>query len=196
MDETEGLFITLPEDSLDYQKTFIESCTKSGIEAVAIDPKLAQIMEPSVNPDLVGAVVVPDGSIDPFRLTASNVMDATETVQNVHLLRSENLIREGGKVIGVDVYDHKNRVNRKFFAPLVVNAGGIWGQGIAEYADLKIKMFPAKGALLVMGHRINKMVINRCRKPADADILVPGDTICVIGTTSSRIPYDQLITWK
>ena len=47
-------------------------------------------------------------------------------------------------MIGVDVYDHKNRVNRKFFAPLVVNAGGIWGQGIAEYADLKIKMFPAK----------------------------------------------------
>ena len=39
VDETEGLFITLPEDSLDYQKTFIESCTKSGIEAVAIDPK-------------------------------------------------------------------------------------------------------------------------------------------------------------
>ena len=53
-------------------------------------------------------------------------------------------------------------------------------------------MFPAKGALLVMGHRINKLVINRCRKPADADILVPGDTICVIGTTSSRIPYDQI----
>ena len=102
-------------------------------------------------------------------------------------MRSRSLIREGGKVIGVDVYDHKNRVNRKFFAPLVVNAGGIWGQGIAEYADLKIKMFPAKGALLVMGHRINKMVINRCRKPADADILVPGDTICVIGTTSQ--PY-------
>ena len=76
VDETEGLFITLPEDSLDYQKTFLESCAKSGIDAQAIDPDLAKIMEPSVNPDLVGAVVVPDGSIDPFRLTASNMMDA------------------------------------------------------------------------------------------------------------------------
>ncbi|SUT86708.1 sn-glycerol-3-phosphate dehydrogenase subunit A [Actinobacillus ureae] len=53
-------------------------------------------------------------------------------------------------------------------------------------------MFSAKGSLLVMGHRINNMVINRCRKPANADILVPGDTICVIGTTSDRIPYDQI----
>ena len=193
IDETEGLFITLPEDDLAYQKTFIDACTASGIEAVAIDPKLAKYMEPSVNPSLVGAVVVPDGSIDPFRLTASNMLDATEHGAKVFTYcEVKGLIREGGKVIGVNVYDHKNRCDRQFFAPVVVNAGGIWGQGIAEYADLKIRMFPAKGALLVMGHRINKMVINRCRNPADADILVPGDTICVIGTTSSRIPYDQI----
>ncbi|WP_303819686.1 anaerobic glycerol-3-phosphate dehydrogenase subunit A [Actinobacillus minor] len=193
IDDTKGLFITLPEDDLNFQKTFIDSCTASGIEAVAIEPDLAKFMEPSVNPNLVGAVVVPDGSIDPFRLTASNMLDATEHGAKVFTYcEVKGLIREGGKVIGVNVFDHKNQVDRQFFAPVVVNAGGIWGQGIAEYADLKIKMFPAKGALLVMGHRINNMVINRCRKPADADILVPGDTICVIGTTSSRIPYDQI----
>jgi glycerol-3-phosphate dehydrogenase len=62
-------------------------------------------------------------------------------------------------------------------APVVVNAAGIWGQRIAEYADLRIRMFPAKGLLLILDHRINQHVINRCRKPADADILVPGDTI-------------------
>lgn len=193
IDDTKGLFITLPEDDLDYQKKFIQACTDSGIEAVAIDPDLARYMEPSVNPDLVGAVVVPDGSIDPFRLTAANMIDATEHGAQVFTYcEVTGLIRGGNKVIGVKVFDHKNRIQREFFAPIVVNAGGIWGQGIAEYADLKIRMFPAKGALLVMGHRINKMVINRCRKPADADILVPGDTICVIGTTSDRIPYDQI----
>lgn len=193
IEETEGLFITLPEDDLNYQKTFIDACNASGIEAVAIEPDLAKRMEPSVNPSLIGAVVVPDGSIDPFRLTAANMLDATERGAKVFTYcEVKGLIREGGKVIGVKAYDHKNRAERQFFAPIVVNAGGIWGQGIAEYADLKIRMFPAKGALLVMGHRINNMVINRCRKPADADILVPGDTICVIGTTSDRIPYDQI----
>lgn len=193
IEETEGLFITLPEDDLAYQKTFLDACASSGIEAVAIDPKLAKVMEASVNPTLIGAVVVPDGSIDPFRLTASNMLDATEHGARVFTYCEViGLIREGGKVIGVKVFDHKNRCERQFFASVVVNAGGIWGQGIAEYADLKIRMFPAKGALLIMGHRINKMVINRCRNPADADILVPGDTVSVIGTTSSRIPYDQI----
>ncbi|OOR98359.1 sn-glycerol-3-phosphate dehydrogenase subunit A [Haemophilus paracuniculus] len=193
IEDSKGLFITLPEDDLNYQKTFIDSCTASGIEAVAIEPDLAKVLEPSVNPELVGAVVVPDGTIDPFRLTAANMLDATENGAKIFTYCEViDLIREGGKVIGTKVYDHKNRVERQFFAPVVVNAGGIWGQGIAEYADLSIKMFPAKGALLIMGHRINNLVINRCRKPADADILVPGDTICVIGTTSSRIPYDQI----
>lgn len=193
VEDTKGLFITLPEDDLNYQKIFIQSCTKAGIEAVPIEPDLARIMEPSVNPKLIGAVVVPDGSIDPFRLTSANMLDAREHGAKIFTYCAvTQLIREGGRVIGTEVYDHKNKINRRFFAQVIVNAGGIWGQGIAEYADLKVKMFPAKGALLVMGHRINNLVINRCRKPADADILVPGDTICVIGTTSDRIPYDQI----
>ena len=53
-------------------------------------------------------------------------------------------------------------------------------------------MFPARGALLIFGHRVNNMVINRCRKPANADILVPDDTVCVIGTTSDRIPIETV----
>lgn len=193
IEDSKGLFITLPEDDLGYQKTFINACQQAGIDALAIEPDLAKKLEPSVNPALIGAVVVPDGTIDPFRLTAANMLDAKEygaTIFTYHeVIR---LIREGDRVIGVEAFAHKSGQKRQFFAPIVINAAGIWGQGIAEYADLKIKMFPAKGSLLIMGHRINNLVINRCRKPANADILVPGDTICVIGTTSDRIPYDQI----
>src|SRR5699024_9432397 len=42
VEDTKGLFITLPEDDLNYQKTFIESCQKAGIEAVQIEPDLAK----------------------------------------------------------------------------------------------------------------------------------------------------------
>ena len=59
-------------------------------------------------------------------------------------------------------------------------------------AGARINMFPAKGALLIFGHRVNNVVLNRCRKPANADILVPGDTICLIGTTSSRVPFEEV----
>lgn len=141
-------------------------------------PAEALRLEPTVNPALLGAVQVPDGTVDPFRLSAANMLDAREHGATI-LTGCEitGLLRSGDRVNGVHCYDHKRRENRTLRASVVVNAAGIWGQRIAEYADLRIAMFPAKGSLLILDHRINHHVINRCRKPADADILVPGDTI-------------------
>ncbi|CAM3784766.1 anaerobic glycerol-3-phosphate dehydrogenase subunit A [Klebsiella pneumoniae] len=142
IEPTNGLFITLPEDDLAWQQTFIDACQQAGIEATPLSPQEA--------------------------------------------------LRRGDRVCGVQVYDRQLHQARTLYAGMVVNAAGIWGQRIAEYADLRITMFPAKGSLLILDHRINNLVINRCRKPADADILVPGDTISLIGTTSMHIPYDEI----
>ncbi|APS31807.1 anaerobic glycerol-3-phosphate dehydrogenase subunit A [Pectobacterium brasiliense] len=193
IEPTDGLFITLPEDDLGWQAQFITACQQAGIRAQALDPQEALRLEPAANPALIGAVRVPDGSVDPFRLTAANMIDACEHGAEVLTYHEViGLIRKSDRITGVRVFDHKKGVETEIYAQVVVNAGGIWGQHIAEYADLRVRMFPAKGALLILGHRINNMVINRCRKPADADILVPGDTISLIGTTSTHIDYDQI----
>lgn len=192
VEQHDGLFITLPEDDLAYQAKFVESCQAAGINAEIIDPKEALRMEPAANPTLIGAVKVPDGSVDPFRLTMANVIDAK--IHGAQILTQHEVtgfIIEQGRMTGVKLYDHKSKQNKEFHSKLIINAGGIWGHHIAELAGVTVNMFPAKGALLVFGHRVNNMVINRCRKPANADILVPGDTICVIGTTSSRVPFDE-----
>lgn len=197
VEETEGLFVTLPEDDLAYQSTFVESCLKAGIRAEVIAPEEALRLEPSVNRSLIGAVRVPDGAVDPFRLTIANVYDARlhgADVLTYHEVTS--VLKENGTVVGVEVYDAHNKVKKALRGRVVINAGGIWGHRIAEMAGVNVSMFPAKGALLIFGHRVNNMVINRCRKPADADILVPGDTISLIGTTSSRLPYDQIDDMK
>ena len=192
VEETEGLFLTLPEDDLAYQAKFVESCLEAGIRAEVIDPKEALRMEPSANPDIIGAVKVPDGAVDPFRLTSANVIDAKLHGATVKVYSEvTRLIKEGDTVKGVEIYNHITKQTEEFYAPITVNASGIWGQHIAELAGVKINMFPAKGALLIFGHSVNTVVLTRCRKPANADILVPGDTICLIGTTSSRIPFEE-----
>lgn len=193
VEPTDGLFLTLPEDCLAYQSQFIAACQQAGINAQAIDPQEALRLEPAANPQLIGAVRVPDGTVDPFRLTTANMVDACEHGAEVLTYHEVlGLIRQGDRVTGVRVFDHKQQRTLDLYAQVVINAAGIWGQRIAEYADLRVRMFPAKGALLILGHRINNMVINRCRKPADADILVPGDTISLIGTTATRVDYDQI----
>ncbi len=192
IDECDGLFITLPEDDLGYQQTFVSACQQAGINAEIIDPDLARRLEPSVNPTLIGAVKVPDCSVDPFRLCAANMLDAKLRGGQVRLhTEVTGFIREGNTLKGVHTVQRQSGETADYYAPLIVNAGGIWGQHIAELAGVRIGMFPAKGSLLIFAHRVNNRVINRCRKPANADILVPGDTVCVIGTTSTRIPFEE-----
>ncbi len=192
VDETDGLFITLPEDDLNYQATFVEACHKAGIRADVIDPAQARVLEPAVNPTLTGAVRVPDASIDPFRLTIANVVDARlHGAQLLNYHEVTGLIINQDRVEGVKLRDNHTGQQLEVHSSLVINAAGIWGMLIAQMAGVKVNMFPAKGALLIFGHRVNNMVINRCRKPANADILVPDDTVCVIGTTSDRVPIEE-----
>ncbi len=193
IEETGGLFVSLPEDGLDYHAAFIEDCRKAGISAEELDPTEALRIEPSVNPAIIGAVKVPDGSIDPFRLTTANVMAARMNGADIMTYQEVvGFLREGTRITGVRLRSHRDGQEREIRGKVTINAAGIWGHHLARLAGVDINMYPAKGSLLIFGHRINNMVLNRCRKPGDADILVPGDTICVIGTTSTRIPYDQI----
>lgn len=197
VEETDGLFITLPEDDLAYQATFVESCQKAGINAEIIDPEEARHIEPAVNPELIGAVRIPDASIDPFRLTAANILDARNHGADILTYHEvTNLIVKQDKVVGVTLRNNLTGDVYDIHSSLTINAAGIWGHLVAKRAGITVNMFPAKGTLLIFGHRVNNMVINRCRKPANADILVPDDTVCVIGTTSDRVPFDTIDNLK
>ena len=193
VEETDGLFITLQEDDISYQATFVKACTEAGIKAITISPEEARRIEPAVNPDLIGAVRVPDASVDPFFLTAANILDARQHgAEALTYHEVTALIIENGRAVGIKLRNNRTGEVSEKHAEVIINAAGIWGNLITNMAGIQVNMFPAKGTLLIFGHRVNNMVINRCRKPANADILVPDDTVCVIGTTSDRVPIETI----
>lgn len=193
VEETDGLFVTLPEDDLDYQATFVDACVRAGIDAEIIDPAEARIIEPSVNPLIIGAVRVPDASIDPFSLTTANLIDARrQGAVTLTYHEVTDLIVENARVVGVRLRNNQTGEKSEAYAPVTVNAAGIWGTLVAKKAGITINMFPAKGSLVIFANRVNNMVINRCRKPANADILVPDKIVSVLGTTSDRVPITEI----
>jgi glycerol-3-phosphate dehydrogenase len=72
-------------------------------------------------------------------------------------------------------------------AEQVVNATGAWAAIIAGLAGVTVNILYSQGSLLITHNRITQRVVNRLRPSANADILVPGGTVSILGTTSVRI---------
>lgn len=191
-----GLFLSLDCDEPDYIFRMADACHNVGMQVEMISGEKACRMEPSANPRTIRALKVPDGAINPFRLCQQNAACATACGATVRTrMRVTELITENvsGKkrICGVEACTPHGRPER-FYAPVVVCAGGIWTMGLLQSVGITLNMFAAKGTLLVFEHRINNVVLNRARKPSNGDIIVPGHTVSILGTTSGRVPYEQI----
>jgi glycerol-3-phosphate dehydrogenase len=132
-------------------------------------------------------VKVPDGAVDPFKLVLENARDA-EAHGAKFLLHTEitSLILDGNKVRGAIAIDLFHGEEYSINASYFINATGAWSNQFLKLAGLEISMALSKGSMLITNQRLNQKVINRCRPPADGDIIVPNETVSVLGTTSVR----------
>ena len=187
IEPTDGLFVSLPEDGPEYRSDFIRACEAAGIDTLPLSPREALSMEPRLNSRIIGAVQVPDGAIDPFMLVIENTRDA-ESRGARFLIHSEvtGLIRDGLRIAGVRVCDRITGKEYAIAATWVINATGAWANRILGLAGLKIGIALSKGSMLITNTRLSERVLNRCRPPASGDIIVPNDTVSILGTTSLR----------
>ena len=188
IEETEGLFVSLPEDGLDFRDRFFRACENAGIPATPLSREEALDLEPGLNPDLIGAVKVPDGAMDPFTLVLENARDAeNHGAKLLPHMEVTSLILNEDKVSGAKAKDTLQGEAYSIEASYVINATGAWVNKFLELAGLHIGMALSKGTLLVTNRRLTQKVINRCRPPSDGDIIVPNDTVSILGTTSIRV---------
>lgn len=195
IEDTGGLFVSLEDDDPEYGNRLLNSCREAGIECLEIDSGKAFAIEPNLNRQTIRAFTVPDATIDPFRLVSANVLDARERGGQVFTHTHVSRIITGAE--GTNGVACQNRLTGETFeirGKIVVNASGVWGEKVCRTAGIELKMFPSKGSLIIFDYRVNRVVVNACRMPADADIFVPGDTVSLIGTTSRKIDYRDIDT--
>ena len=192
IEDTGGFFVVTPWDDPGFAPRFVEGCKTAGIpmEEISISEMLRR--EPLLDPRILRCFHVPDGSADSFLAAHLNIESAREAGAQVFtyhrvekLLLSEN---EPQRVLGAICQDMASGELVTMLADLVVNAAGAWAGYIAATAGIEVKIIAGKGTMLAMNQRIVHTVINRCRMPADGDILVPAHTVSVIGTTDVKVP--------
>ena len=188
IDDTGGLFIAVEGDDEKYIADFPQLCARCDIPVKELSIKEARELEPVLTDKLIAAYAVKDASIDPFKLSLENIAQA-QTL-GCTLLRFTKVTGFQIKCKTIQTTRLQDTVTGEKItikAEQVVNATGAWAGEIAALAGVKVAMIYSKGSLLVTHSRITERVVNRLRASANADILVPGGTVSILGTTSIRI---------
>lgn len=188
IENTGGLFVAVEGDDENYVAEFPEYCRKAGISCRSLTPSEAQEKEPVLSKRGIAAFEVEDATIDPFKLSLDNMGSAVGLGSTlIRHARVERFEIENKRIVRVHIENCRTGKRSVVEPTQVVNAAGAWSGEIAAMAGVPIKMLYSKGSLLVTHERITERVINRLRPPSDADILVPGGTVSILGTTSIKV---------
>ncbi len=186
--ETGGYFVAVAGDDEGYVADFPGHCEACGIPVREVDPLEAREHEPALSLETIAVFEVPDASIDPFMLSLASMAQAQRL--DARLLRRSEVVGfdvEGGRIRAARVRDAGTGEELTVEAEQVVNAGGAWARQIAEMAGASIGMKYSKGTLVITHGRLAIRAINRLRPPGNADIMMPGGTVSIVGTTSEDV---------
>lgn len=197
VEDTGGLFVAVEGDDPAFAASFKDLCSTAQIACEEIDCHEARRREPLLSDKIYMAYKVADATIDPFRLALENVSHARRINNSVYRPHTEILsfdIRDG-LIHTAICRDTRTGLLIHIKADQFINAGGAWAMNIARLASCNdVNLLYSKGTLLVSNDRLTKRVVNRLRPPSDGDILVPGGTVSVLGTTSIRTNVLENIT--
>jgi glycerol-3-phosphate dehydrogenase len=185
IEDTGGFFLSTPQDPPEYPDLFLRACEKIGIPAEEVSAPDVLQKEPALSPQIVRAIRVPDGAIDPFRLIRANVEEALRLGARAFPYREVIAIQtEGGSIRGLKAIDTRTGEELQVQCRFIVNAAGVWSGKIARMAGARLEVVFSKGSLIVLNQRLVNTVINRCRPPSNGDIFVPHGPALILGTTS------------
>lgn len=184
-----GLFVAVEGDDPDFIGAYPQWCERAGIDCTSLTPAEAKELEPCLSDRLIAAYAVPDASIDPFKLSLENLSHAKQLTGSLLLRRTEvtGFETDGNRIVRTHCVNTITGEEITIEAQQVINAAGAWADKVARLAGADISVMYSQGTLLVTHERMATRVINRLRPPGDGDILVPGGTVSILGTTSVTV---------
>jgi len=189
IETTGGYFVTCPGDDPEFADKFLAGASATGVPAQEIPVAQALKAEPRLNPGILRAIEVQDGSVDGWQLVWGAARSAEAYgAQILTYHKVTRITRDGNRVAAVHAIDLKNGEEVQIECNFVLNCAGPWAGQIAAMADCEpVDVIPGRGIMIAMNHRLVNRVVNRCIYPADGDILVPVHTVSIIGTTDVKV---------
>ncbi len=180
----QGLFLAVDDEGEALTDAFVAACRAAGIPATEIPVTRARALEGAISQNTRRAVLVPDGTIDAYRLPMRFAASAAALGADIRTFTQVvGIDVSGGAVTGLRCRDLRDGREFRVEADAVVNAAGPWADTVAALAGARVPLTGGAGALVAVEGRACDLVISRLRPPGDGDIVVPQRKFSIIGTT-------------
>jgi len=188
IEDTGGLYLQHELDDDSYLEDWQKGCMEAGIQTKEIPIKEVLKNEPFISKKIKKAFLVPDATIDGSRLVWANADQAVKYGAKVFTYsRLDKIILDNNQVVGAEIVSTLTGERVYWECALIINAAGSWADQVASLAGIELGLVKNKGTLLVFNQRFTSRVLNRLRRPSDGDIIVPHNTVTILGTTSVNI---------
>lgn len=186
VEQTGGLFVSLPDDPPEFADRFYDGCLSANIPVEELDPDLVMAREPAISRHVLRAFSVPDATVQSWNLVNLLADDVRRRGGKI-LTRHQVIGMEvrNGRMCGVRVTGAAGEVTLE--ADVVLNAAGPWSARVAAMVGRTVDLELGKGSIIVLSHRMVSQAVNRCRPPTSHDIIVPTGTVGLFGTTSEVV---------
>ncbi len=182
-----GLFLGVTDEDADYLPTFTEGLESAGIPFRVLSTHEARQYEPAISRNTRTAVLVPDGTLDAYRLPLSFFAGARDRGAAIRsFCRCESIELLSGLVHKVVVTDVLSGKVEGIPCDVAINATGPWAGIVAARAGVSLQITPAPGTMVAVQGRLCNMVVSHLHPPGDGDIVVPQRRLSIVGSTQWR----------
>ena len=181
-----GIFVALDDSDELLVPEFADACGSAGIPARPLAIGEALDLEPALNPAIRGAVRVPDGSFDAYRVPLSFFAAARALGAEIRPWSEViGLERSGGRVVAMTYLDRGRDPPRevRLEADFFVNAAGAWAGKVGALAGIDVPVTPAPGTMVAVRGRLTDHVVSHLHPAGNGDIVVPQRALSIIGST-------------
>ena len=140
-----GLILIENESEMEIMKGFVEKQRKTGLDVSIISLDQINKLQPGIAQDIIGATYSPmDAEVDPIALNIAFARAAKREGAEIVLGTKVTDVKiENGRVVGVET------PKGDFYAPIVINAAGVWAPSICEKIGVEAPIKPRRGQICI-----------------------------------------------
>jgi len=184
--KSDAYYLITDRQSEVYATDLVDACRRLEVPIRYVSRTEIRESEPHISIDAMGALAVPDVTVDPFLLVASYVEEITNRGAAI-TPRAEILSATWNHDCWrLELFDTMMNRTQTVFTKMVIVAAGPWTARVLNHFGISLNLRYINGCMFVLNDKVVDRIVTLCQPPTSCDSLIPCYSNTLLGSTWSQ----------